>query len=728
MRLFSRSRNAAPSAPASHPIPPRFAFSMDSAGGYTPFDDYVASRKGLETYRLMSRDAEVSADMDLRLVKMMPGIQIQAADDTEEGQRAALFCDSVLSGMGGALLATIRDELLREAVTCGFLVAEPVESIINLPDFGGPVIGYEAIRVRPAEGFTDGIQQDRSGRITLLRQMSAGGIEEAQPEDVIYFAFHGSPWNPYGRSVLHAAYDAWFLKQTLCRQYSAFATVTASGLKEYVIPDTDFDRDKDSALARLVSMAERANIVRKKSHELILHIPSGDAGKHFVDGVRILCNAEIKKAILYDEVLGTEGGAAGTYGSKMVSQEDVNAAMQAQGWAFCEVMAEQILRRLLNRNGFNAWPTPRFVPEAPARRDQSPEKILAALGQAYTSGVITRILPGLTQDQILRQTLLPMGVDYEAGAEAPQPDQTPDGEAASAAAFKGAPAGRTRADVLKLKRAAQLAEKEGAAALLDAWTGNLPAVKKALSAALLDSSGVWKSRDFAAVRKAVEDSVTTGGAGINRVLVDMLKARYDAGQDDAAKMLPVRNAAVIGPVRVNPTQALAMLKQHVYLTMGETYTSLTSGIYYMLENALIGNISEREAMAQVAQYLAENGMTAGRATNIVNTSLAQAYNQGRMTLFAGLSDPDGLTPGGIIGYEFSAVMDDATTDECSAYDGRFFRVDDPSLPEPPLHYNCRSVLIPVFSGEEPWGSGVWTSLADSKALAAKNIMPGFGGN
>jgi len=132
-------------------------------------------------------------------------------------------------------------------------------------------------------------------------------------------------------------------------------------------------------------------------------------------------------------------------------------------------------------------------------------------------------------------------------------------------------------------------------------------------------------------------------------------------------------------------------------------------------------------MAKIGRLLEENGINAGRATTIVNTSLGQAYNQGRMSLFNQLSDPDGVEPGGIIGYQFSAVMDDATTDICQSYDGQFFRVDDPSLPEPGLHYGCRSVLLPVFTGEEPWGGGEWTDLDKSKSLSS-GIPDGFGGN
>jgi hypothetical protein len=148
----------------------------------TSGDDSVVAARGIEAYREMSRDAEVAADTDLRLVGMMPGVQLQPPDETEEGQRSTLFCESVLRAMQGSLLSVLRDEMLREAITTGFLVAEPIERMLDLPEFGGPVIGLDSIRVRPSEGFIDNIMQGPSGEITLFRQMAALGMKEAKPE------------------------------------------------------------------------------------------------------------------------------------------------------------------------------------------------------------------------------------------------------------------------------------------------------------------------------------------------------------------------------------------------------------------------------------------------------------------------------------------------------------------------------------------------------------------
>ena len=54
--------------------------------------------------------------------------------------------------------------------------------------------------------------------------------------------------------------------------------------------------------------------------------------------------------------------------------------------------------------------------------------------------------------------------------------------------------------------------------------------------------------------------------------------------------------------------------------------------------------------------------------------------------------------GVITGYQYSAIMDDRTSDICSGLHGKFFKAGDE--PIPPMHFNCRSTLIPITKFEE----------------------------
>ena len=47
-------------------------------------------------------------------------------------------------------------------------------------------------------------------------------------------------------------------------------------------------------------------------------------------------------------------------------------------------------------------------------------------------------------------------------------------------------------------------------------------------------------------------------------------------------------------------------------------------------------------------------------------------------------------------YVYTAILDEVTTDICMSLDGRIFRFDDPKRREPPQHFKCRSIIVPII--------------------------------
>jgi SPP1 gp7 family putative phage head morphogenesis protein len=83
-----------------------------------------------------------------------------------------------------------------------------------------------------------------------------------------------------------------------------------------------------------------------------------------------------------------------------------------------------------------------------------------------------------------------------------------------------------------------------------------------------------------------------------------------------------------------------------------------------------------------------------RLETIIRTNATDAYNRGRLVEFRENADVVPFV-------EYSAILDDRTTQVCRELDGKVFRNDDPELDrfKPPLHFNCRSVLVPITSSE-----------------------------
>jgi len=85
-----------------------------------------------------------------------------------------------------------------------------------------------------------------------------------------------------------------------------------------------------------------------------------------------------------------------------------------------------------------------------------------------------------------------------------------------------------------------------------------------------------------------------------------------------------------------------------------------------------------------------------RLETIIRTNINKAYNQARQTQFESVADE-------ITAYQFSAIMDGRTSDICISLDGKVFKQSELGYYNPPLHYNCRSMIIPIYKDEKFYG-------------------------
>ena len=84
--------------------------------------------------------------------------------------------------------------------------------------------------------------------------------------------------------------------------------------------------------------------------------------------------------------------------------------------------------------------------------------------------------------------------------------------------------------------------------------------------------------------------------------------------------------------------------------------------------------------------------TAAYLDTLSRTNLFEAMNEAR---YAEFTDPE--LGGFVVALQYSAILDDRTTDICEALNGQTYAEDSDVWDQyrPPNHFNCRSVLIPV---------------------------------
>jgi SPP1 gp7 family putative phage head morphogenesis protein len=107
-----------------------------------------------------------------------------------------------------------------------------------------------------------------------------------------------------------------------------------------------------------------------------------------------------------------------------------------------------------------------------------------------------------------------------------------------------------------------------------------------------------------------------------------------------------------------------------------------------------------------------------RAERVARTEVLRLFNLGYVGVL--VNEPV------IVGFEYSVVLDARTSTICRPLAGRVVRKSELTR-VPPLHPNCRTVLLPVFSGEEGNYSderGEWVSRSELEALAKQfGIIP-----
>lgn len=107
--------------------------------------------------------------------------------------------------------------------------------------------------------------------------------------------------------------------------------------------------------------------------------------------------------------------------------------------------------------------------------------------------------------------------------------------------------------------------------------------------------------------------------------------------------------------------------------------------------------------------------TPARLETIVRTNTTSLFADSRRLAF---EDP--LVTEAFPAMEFTAVLDNRTTDQCEGLDGAQYPVGDPiwNRITPPLHFNCRSTIVPVAAKEFDGRSrdpGALPALKDGKA-------------
>jgi len=203
-------------------------------------------------------------------------------------------------------------------------------------------------------------------------------------------------------------------------------------------------------------------------------------------------------------------------------------------------------------------------------------------------------------------------------------------------------------------------------------------------------------------RKSLASAWTLGGSlarnEIERARGQRLARMADL-RDKAADFFETNAFRMAGNVS-DGIRAIMQQELQNSVKMGRTAKDTRGVIWDRLVSRGLTNresVLDTETDPEVVQTLkdlwgASEKQTAAYLDTLSRTNLFEAMNEAR---YAEFTDPE--LGGFVVALEYSAILDERTTEICQALNGNTWAEDSDVWDQyrPPNHYNCRSVLIPV---------------------------------
>jgi len=188
-------------------------------------------------------------------------------------------------------------------------------------------------------------------------------------------------------------------------------------------------------------------------------------------------------------------------------------------------------------------------------------------------------------------------------------------------------------------------------------------------------------------RKDIERAETLQVKRMKDVKI-ILKNAFRAQYQDAKKMAQQELFKSDFAVPLPTDEFMKFLEDETYQFVGDWSYNITKRV----KNLLIQAIKDGKPMSEVANILNSDGeqMSTIESERYARTKFTEVMNRGRLEFF----DESGI----VTGYQFSAILDNSTSDICEGLNGKIFANGD--QPIPPLHFNCRSLLIPITKYEK----------------------------
>ena len=673
-------------------------------------DDLYQKVGDYSIYEEMLNDDQVSVALQLKKDLVLgAGFDIVAQDDDQ---------DEIVEDINRALTQDVSpsfEELLEEILSAyefGFSISE---KIFKTRDDGS--LTLSTLRTRHPNTWL--INTDNKGNVDAITQqgVSAGFSDIlVKPQSVIHYVNNRKFQNPFGRSDLRPAYQAYFTKKHITRYYAIFLEKAASPT-----PIARYDKTvKDATVTKIFniikSFQSRTAMTIPKDIEIEFLEAKSD-GEAFIKGINIF-NMFIGRSLTIPDLIGFQGSDTGG-GSQALSREQMKiftTHIKRRRSILEGIVNKHIVQPLVIFNHGDIDNPPIFQLRPISDEDAADyAKIFleAVKAGAYKPNEeeinhfrsLIKFPEGEVEVPVPPAPIVMPPPGDGSGTAAPGEDIAPDTDTPAEPA--PAEGDKEIEGDDKENNKQSFAQDKGDGGFKDLEEGFKDKVDFKAIESLLDGT---TTRIIQETKMLVDDMVASaidqiekkkilqkkdiklidgiklkGLKGLQLSLKKNLRTLFQDGQRLGVNELFGKNNF---DQPLLPEEFLTVLENETFAAVGDWEYKFKQDLRVQLQAAIKDGmplstvIQEIEGVAEEKMNVSIERYARTKSTEVINNARLAVFNSSDI----------------VEGYQYSAILDGRTSDICAGLHGKKFKRG--TEPVPPMHFNCRSMLVPITKFEK----------------------------
>lgn len=653
-----------------------FYISSDFPQSYDfPYNpEPLASGNNYDIYDEMRRDDQVRAALSVKKNMVLSSGWHIVCDD----EKIKEFVTESLKNSNSKYLGETFESCLWDMLSAydyGFSLAEVIYRL------DGSLYNIDAVKVRPPHTFRFNI--DDKGNVVTVEQTGKSGVIKFGPDKFLHFAVNPEFGNPYGNSDLVAAHPAYKAKKFFLRMYAMycerFATPTVVGRYESTMDDGEIQR----LHSILKTIQQNTTLTIPKDLEITFEQATRDASTTFSDGIDLF-NMWIARAILVPDLMGVSGSKTegGSYALGTKQFAVFMASINKDRNALEAAINRKIIKPLVSANFGDIKCEFQFM-----GYDESDEAQLMDLWIRAASAKLFKP----NEDEInyfRRNTGFPEGdvIEISQPVYQPEPRQFSEKKPESKKYSRELYPCEKKVNFADIEKTLDSAEKR----ISDA-------IEPVADKIIVDLAEQVKDKNIVSDFKPekVNTIQPKYQKEMNRILKTYFNELFNKSVAGAKKELFPSGDKHFLDSEILPEEFLTVIEAEAFRTVGDYSTEMTKRAKNVVMNGIKAGLGEGEIVKRIKDDVREASET--WLQTVIRTKTTEIYNSARKTYW----ETDKLAKELVSAYEYSAIIDDRTSDVCRELDGKIFEKGEfIDKVTPPLHFSCRSILVPVTRFED----------------------------